>query len=478
MFRSFKGSKISPDSSPRHSSRAHSFAIYPLVEDTHVDGKQKLVGVRRSQVPDYLRESDLFLSFEECDSDSEGAWDGDGNGGGEWEVEIPSNCAGKHLKNLRTDADILQLLCALRFWVVLNPPEALLQFFLGPLFPALSRLGAWEDEVAEDLPYIPTLRRIAAARGEDRIAAAAGCGDMPLLQRLRCAGGPPTPLTAALTGAAARSGQLESLKELHAMGCPWDDRTTDGAAAGGHLECLRFARDQGCSWSCGTLNIAAKWGQLSCIQYLLRAMSTHNRPFRPSRLSYLEFLDPITCALDEAARHGHFHVVKFLDAKGPLRNSRCCTSAAAGGHLGIMKYLFLKGHSWGPPTCEAAARYGQLHVLKFLRSAQCDWDTSTAVAAALGGHLECLLFARRGGLTMSDRVAKAAASAGHVECLKYAVSKGARVGGETYCAARSAPNASGNNNNNIYVCIFMLHEYTYIYTIYNTIKPSKCIRTQ
>ncbi|KAJ1428219.1 hypothetical protein B484DRAFT_396937 [Ochromonadaceae sp. CCMP2298] len=316
MFRSFKGSKISPDSSPRHSSRAHSFAIYPLVEDTHVDGKQKLVGVRRSQVPDYLRESDLFLSFEECDSDSEGAWDGDGNGGGEWE------------------------------------------FFLGPLFPALSRLGAWEDEVAEDLPYIPTLRRIAAARGEDRIAAAAGCGDMPLLQRLRCAGGPPTPLTAALTGAAARSGQLESLKELHAMGCPWDDRTTDGAAAGGHLECLRFARDQGCSWSCGTLNIAAKWGQLS-------------------RLSYLEFLDPITCALDEAARHGHFHVVKFLDAKGPLRNSRCCTSAAAGGHLGIMKYLFLKGHSWGPPTCEAAARYGQLHVLKFLRSAQCDWDTST-----------------------------------------------------------------------------------------------------
>ena len=42
-----------------------------------------------------------------------------------------------------------------------------------------------------------------------------------------------------LCQAAARSGQLEELKVLHANGCPWDVGTSMSAAIGGHLETLQ-----------------------------------------------------------------------------------------------------------------------------------------------------------------------------------------------------------------------------------------------
>ena len=70
-----------------------------------------------------------------------------------------------------------------------------------------------------------------------------------------------------LCKAAARSGQLEELKVLRAVGCPWDEWTCTGAAYGGHLEMLQWARANECPWDSETCAIAAFKGHLEVLQW-------------------------------------------------------------------------------------------------------------------------------------------------------------------------------------------------------------------
>ena len=67
--------------------------------------------------------------------------------------------------------------------------------------------------------------------------------------------------------AAARSGQLEELKLLRAVGWPWDSLTCGAAAKGGHLELPRWARANGCPWNGVTCAAAASGGHLKVLQW-------------------------------------------------------------------------------------------------------------------------------------------------------------------------------------------------------------------
>ena len=51
-----------------------------------------------------------------------------------------------------------------------------------------------------------------------------------------------------LCAAAARNGDLEELKALHADEWPWDARTCAYAAKGGHLRVLQWLRENDCPW--------------------------------------------------------------------------------------------------------------------------------------------------------------------------------------------------------------------------------------
>ena len=55
-----------------------------------------------------------------------------------------------------------------------------------------------------------------------------------------------------LCAAAARNGDLEALKALHAENFPWDRKTCAYAAWGGHLEILQWARENDCPWEADT----------------------------------------------------------------------------------------------------------------------------------------------------------------------------------------------------------------------------------
>ena len=70
-----------------------------------------------------------------------------------------------------------------------------------------------------------------------------------------------------LCQAAARSGQLEKLKEFRANRCPWNVLTCAGAAYGGHLEVLQWARANGAPWDTNTCREAAEGGHLEVLQW-------------------------------------------------------------------------------------------------------------------------------------------------------------------------------------------------------------------
>jgi hypothetical protein len=70
-----------------------------------------------------------------------------------------------------------------------------------------------------------------------------------------------------LCQAAARSGNLEKLKEFRANRCPWNVLTCAGAAYGGHLEVLQWARANGAPWDWQTCMRAAAGGHLEVLQW-------------------------------------------------------------------------------------------------------------------------------------------------------------------------------------------------------------------
>ena len=97
-----------------------------------------------------------------------------------------------------------------------------------------------------------------------------------------------------LSAAAARIGDLESLKALRKLEFPWDRDTCAYAAKGGHLEVLKWARQNGCPW------------------------------------------DRDTCAY--AAVSGHLDVLMWARQNGCPWDWRTCETAAEGGHLEVLKW--------------------------------------------------------------------------------------------------------------------------------------------
>ena len=70
-----------------------------------------------------------------------------------------------------------------------------------------------------------------------------------------------------LCAAAARNGDLETLKALRADDCPWYEATCANAAKGGHLETLKWARENGCPWDERTCRYAALNGHFEVMKW-------------------------------------------------------------------------------------------------------------------------------------------------------------------------------------------------------------------
>lgn len=70
-----------------------------------------------------------------------------------------------------------------------------------------------------------------------------------------------------LCNKAAEHGNLECLKYLRYIGCPWYEGACSYAAIGGQLECLKYLRENGCPWSSCIAKNAHANGHMDCYEY-------------------------------------------------------------------------------------------------------------------------------------------------------------------------------------------------------------------
>jgi hypothetical protein len=65
------------------------------------------------------------------------------------------------------------------------------------------------------------------------------------------------------------SGNLECLKYIHEIGCPFDLITTLCAAENGQLDVLRWLYENGCPWNVYTTMIAGLHDETRCLEYAI-----------------------------------------------------------------------------------------------------------------------------------------------------------------------------------------------------------------
>lgn len=264
------------------------------------------------------------------------------------------------------------------------------------------------------------------ALAKDMLTAAAGAGQLHVLDWVNNVGYPSEHVDAQPAAAAARHGHLAELIWLVSHGCPMDMTVAAAAAEGSHLKVLRWAREYGCPWDERTCAMAAKAGALAVLEYARQ----HGCPWNGT--VYL-------CA----AENGHLHVIRWVFAhdEGEMRSTQVCEHAARGGHLDVLQWLRAHSFPWDEKTSHSAARSGHLEVLQWARASGCPWNPMqlTSVAAEMG-HLHVLVWALDQGMSVGSngRLIDYAARGGHVPVIHWARSVGCAWGVEACAHAAAA----------------------------------------
>ncbi len=125
---------------------------------------------------------------------------------------------------------------------------------------------------------------------------------------------------------AAQAGDLETIKNAHLSGCPWDKWVIRYAASNGHLDCLQYAYENGCPWDEHTTYYAASYGRLDCLRYA----HENGCPWWDEEITLV------------AAKNGHLDCLRYLHENGcPLDEKTAYYAARNGhGHFQCFKYCF------------------------------------------------------------------------------------------------------------------------------------------
>ncbi len=198
----------------------------------------------------------------------------------------------------------------------------------------------------------PACRR--ACPGPYRTPLTALLRSAPLLRWAREASSAGEPLVELLDeracATAARSGRLDVLQELRAMGAPWDVRTCAAAAGGGELAVLKWCRltaEPPCPW------------------------------------------DATACS--EAAEEGHLELLTWLADAGAPRDVWACAGAALCGRLDALQLCRERGFPWGDEALAGAVEAREIDVVEWLLAKGCPARSQTRIAArrfaaAVAGH--------------------------------------------------------------------------------------------
>lgn len=208
---------------------------------------------------------------------------------------------------------------------------------------------------------------------------------------------------------AAKNGNLEMLQWLRSNRCPWNESCINAAAENGHLHIILWAKANGCHSSSKSMEAAAKSRDISIMKWLLDTKHAYEdkkifcHAASCGNLTMLAWLcDNIPLAhyakahpeiVAEAAKHGHFEVVKWLVIKGFHYDSSLTTQAANRNDLMMLQWAVAQGAPWTVEVTRRSAYHGNLEMLQYAIENGCEWDSDVPLIASSHGHLEVLQYA-------------------------------------------------------------------------------------
>ena len=368
--------------------------------------------IRKSEVPEYLRESELFLSLSDEGDD---------------DIEVPSDCMKLDL-TIHNAADLESLLMTMRFWILTTLPVSLMDFITNHYSDRVDEvLGRFDVEfnlqsMAKEFLYND---------GEARLHVAARYGQVDFVSYFVEEG---LARSILVLNVAVEWGHLDCLRLLHSafetQGTKYlfKQRDYDYALFFGRLNCLVYMVDHGEEIGEGNCLLAARSNQEHCLRYLLQ-----HSPFRsaniPNTASSYGHWDCVRCAVECGCELQNWLLTKALFAgleryarllhayhcPMPINAVECATIGGSGECLAFLAEL---GYDcYVPSTMATAARVGRLDLVTHLLEQGCDWDESAPTAALQAGKADCLaLFLQLRGIPKAARFQIMAEETDYPEC--------------------------------------------------------------
>ena len=200
-----------------------------------------MVAVIFSSIPEYLRSSELYKSFEE------GEYEDDDNEGKDKDQGILFPAKNFKISDaVSSQADLVHLCHTLRYWVVPELPQSIISAAFGKVDCNLDEVVR---EFGAELSYLPELFKIRKLPSIEGMKAAISMGSLELVRFFHEQQGCVFSSSDTIySEEAARTGHLHILTYLHERGSPWHEDTIILSTENGHLDCLNYAHEHGCAW--------------------------------------------------------------------------------------------------------------------------------------------------------------------------------------------------------------------------------------
>jgi len=180
---------------------------------------------------------------------------------------------------------------------------------------------------------------------------------------------------------------IEMIKWLHDLGCPFDEDATNAAIQdadlkkkGGSLVILKLLIEWGCKMDWDICWTVAQSGDLEMLQYI-------------HTLGYELNCDDIS----HAATHGHLHMIIWCREQGCVWDVNACRKTVMNNHLNVLRWL----RGFDRDTCE----------LKSNETEICPWNEKVCLDAIYYGNVDVLKFALENGCENGDDCFKATMTA-------------------------------------------------------------------
>jgi len=224
----------------------------------------------------------------------------------------------------------------------------------------------------------------------------------------------------------------------------------DGIAEKGSLDCLQFLHSKGYNiLSANVFSYAVISRNINLIKWLYEIGCPFDKSatdatiysfFHKSMLcsTILQLLLSWGCDVDDhicadAARYGEMEILKILYAHGCTLYDEIIDEAAFNGHLHIIIWALEHGCKWSATACENAALGNHLKILKWLRGINrddcdliydgdkiCPWNSDVCMAAIGNDNFDVLIFAIEHGCKFTGRCYYAATGAVNAKIVRYA----------------------------------------------------------